>query len=199
MDTTTSLRPRLAVASVVIATPGWLVWLVRGDRGDLVSASVVTVLLGANMALARRSSVPKRVVVRAVQKYLLNPPVRVLVHLGVLPLGFALIETTGRVSGRPRRVPVGNGLEGDVFWVVAEHGRAADYVNNLEANPQVRVRVRQGLRPVWRSGVARVLDQDDPYARQRFLSRWHPLRAYNAAIVRVLGTQLLTIRIDLDR
>jgi deazaflavin-dependent oxidoreductase (nitroreductase family) len=186
------------VASVVIATPGWLVWLAHGHRGDLTSAIRMTLLLGANMALTRLSPTLKRRLVRTFQKFILNPPVRVLVYLGLLPLGYALVETTGRVSGAPRRTPVGNGLAGDTFWLVAEHGRSADYVRNLEANPGVRVRVRQGLRPVWRSGVARVLDADDPYARQRALSRWHPLRAYNAALVRVMGTDLLTIRIDLD-
>jgi hypothetical protein len=42
------------------------------------------------------------------------------------------------------------------------------------------------------------LDDDDPYARQRFLSRRHPLRALNAAVVRLMGSDLLTIRIDLE-
>jgi hypothetical protein len=28
-----------------------------------------------------------------------------------------------------------------VFWIVAEHGRRANYVRNIEANPRVRVRV----------------------------------------------------------
>jgi hypothetical protein len=42
------------------------------------------------------------------------------------------------------------------------------------------------------------LDDDDPYARQRFLSRWHPLRALNVAVVRLMGSDLLTIRIDLE-
>jgi deazaflavin-dependent oxidoreductase (nitroreductase family) len=186
------------VASAVVAAPGWLVWLARGRRGDLTSTVGVTLLLGANVALTRLSPKIKRRLVRTFQKFILNPPVRVLVYLGVLPLGYALLETTGRVTGAPRRTPVGNGLVGDTFWLVAEHGRRADYVRNLEANPSVRVRVRHGLRPVWRSGVARVLDDDDPHARQRVVSRWHPLRAYNAAIVRVLGTDLLTIRIDLD-
>jgi len=34
-------------------------------------------------------------------------------------------------------------------------------------------------------------------ARQRALSRWHPLRALNAAVVRVMATDLLTVRVDL--
>jgi hypothetical protein len=44
-----------------------------------------------------------------------------------------------------------------------------------------------------------VLVDDDPWARQRWLIGWrHPLRALNACVVRVLGTRLLTVRIDLD-
>jgi hypothetical protein len=43
---------------------------------------------------------------------------------------------------------VGNGLDGDVFWLVSEHGRQGGYVKNLIANPRVRVKVgrREGSR-----------------------------------------------------
>lgn len=37
----------------------------------------------------------------------------------------ALIETIGRKSAQPRITPVTNGLDGDVFWIVTEHGRRA--------------------------------------------------------------------------
>src|SRR3954453_19207646 len=75
--------------------------------------------------------------------------------------GTALLETTGRRSGQPRRVPVGDGLRGEAFWIVAEHGRRADYVRNLQADPRVRVKV--GRR--WLSGTAHVLPDDDPRDR----------------------------------
>ena len=97
-----------------------------------------------------------------------------------------------------RRTPVGNGLAGDTFWIVAEQGHHAGYVRNIKRDPHVRVKVRSGLLPVWRDGVAHVVEGDDPYARQRLLSRWHPLRALNAAVVRVMGTELLTVRVDLE-
>jgi len=128
-----------------------------------------------------------------------NPPVRLLLRIGFVPLGWALLETTGRRTGVARRTPVGNGLVGRTFWIVAEHGHDAGYVRNIARNPRVRVKVRRGLRMVWTAGTAHVLDNDDPFERQRLLARWHPLRALNAAIVRVMGTDLLTIRIDLDR
>jgi deazaflavin-dependent oxidoreductase (nitroreductase family) len=139
----------------------------------------------------------KRRFVHLAQKYLLNPPIKVALAFGAAPPGYALLETVGRKSGKPRRTPVGNGLEGDTFWIVTEHGRRAGYVLNIEANPRVRVKLRRGLRYVWLEGAARVLCDDDPRERQRRLSRGHPLRAINALAVRTLGTELLTVRIDL--
>jgi deazaflavin-dependent oxidoreductase (nitroreductase family) len=136
-------------------------------------------------------------VVTVVQRRLLNPLVRsVLVH-GVPVPGYALLETTGRKSGLPRTTPVGDGLEGTTFWIVSEHGRRSAYVRNLEADPHVRVRVRGR----WRSGTAHVLPTDDPRERQRLLGRraGHGFSArVNAASVRAVGTDLLTVRIDLD-
>jgi len=52
----------------------------------------------------------------------------------------------------------------------------------------VRVRVRRR----WRSGVAHVLADDDTRARQQGMPRIH------AATVRAMGTELVTVRIDLD-
>ena len=83
----------------------------------------------------------------AVPKYLVNPIVRALARIRTPP-GVAILETTGRKSGQPRQVPVGNGLDGDTFWIVTEHGRRAGYVRNIEANPRVRV-VYAGTRQVY--------------------------------------------------
>jgi deazaflavin-dependent oxidoreductase (nitroreductase family) len=118
-----------------------------------------------------------------------NPMVRMGLERGIAPKTVALLETTGRKSGEPRRTPVGNGLRGDVFWIVTEHGRRAAYVKNIEANPRVRVKV--GRR--WREGTAQILPDDDPYERMRKLGR-----GVNDAMVRLVGTEHLTIRVDLD-
>ncbi len=117
-------------------------------------------------------------------KYLVNPIVKRVA--GYVPF-WSLLETTGRKSGEPRRNPVGNGLIGNTFWIVAEHGRRAQYVKNIVADPRVRIRV--GGR--WRSGAAYPMPEDDPRARQRTLGR------FNSAMVRTVGTDLLTVRIDL--
>jgi deazaflavin-dependent oxidoreductase (nitroreductase family) len=76
----------------------------------------------------------------------------------------------------------------NTFWLVAEHGRTAGYVRNIAADPRVRVRI--GRR--WRTGTAHLLADDDPIARQRTMPR------ANARTVRLMGTDLLSIRIDLD-
>jgi deazaflavin-dependent oxidoreductase (nitroreductase family) len=132
--------------------------------------------------------------VHTLQNRVLNPPIRAALAAGFAPPGYALLETTGRKSGQPRRTPVGNGLIGNTFWIVAEHGRRAGYVRNLEANPRVRIKLSRG----WVAGTAHVLPEDDPRERQKRLGRGHPLRAMNAFVVRTMGTDLLTIRVDLD-
>lgn len=189
------VSPRLLAASVVVAAPGWLTWEFTGRRG-LTSPVVTSVILGVNVAATRLSPTLKLRAVRVLQRYLINPAVRVLLSVGFLPLGIALLETTGRRSGKPRRTPVGEGRDGDRFWIVAEHGHDSNYVRNILADPHVRVRIRRGLRWRWVDGVAHMVD-DDPYERQRRLCRWHPLRTYNAALARVMATELTTIRIDL--
>jgi deazaflavin-dependent oxidoreductase (nitroreductase family) len=128
-----------------------------------------------------------RVITRA--ERLSNRSIRWAIERGIAPGTWALLETTGRRSGRPRHTPVGNGLIGDTFWVVAVHGRQSDYVRNLERVPQVRVKI--GRR--WRTGRAAVLDGDDPQARSRTMP--HRL---DAALGRLMASQPLTIRIDLD-
>jgi hypothetical protein len=65
-------------------------------------------------------------------------------------------------------------------------------------NPRVRVKLRDGLRASWRTGTAQVLSDDDPRERQRWLANQSPGSASNAAAVRFFGTELLTVRIDLD-
>jgi len=131
----------------------------------------------------------KRKLVTWVQVKLLNPPIRALAARGLAP-GVALLETTGRKSGELRRTPVSFGLERgtDTFWIVAEMGRKAAYVRNIESDPRVRIRLRRG----WRAGTAHLLDGDDARARLRTLSR------LNATAVRTMGTALLVVRVDLD-
>jgi deazaflavin-dependent oxidoreductase (nitroreductase family) len=132
--------------------------------------------------------VNKRELSTFVSARLVNPFVRRLALRGWAP-GVALLETIGRRSGRPRVVPVGNGLRGDHFWIVTEHGRHSSYVKNIEAAPRVRVKVGR----TWFEGTAHILEDDDPDERLRWLHR----RANDTAL-RLVGTEHLVIRVDLD-
>ena len=140
----------------------------------------------------------KRQVVHSLQKYLLNPPIKLLFAIGLVPPGYALLETIGRKSGKLRRTPVGNGHVSNQFWIVAEHGMEAGYVRNIASNPRVRVKFHHGFWTKWRAGTATLLPNDDPLERQRWLGKAHPGSSSNAAAVRLMGTKLLTVRIDLD-
>lgn len=131
----------------------------------------------------------KRSLSKLVTTKLLNPVVRRLLDRSLMPRTHALLETTGRKSGEPRRVPVGNGLRGDIFWIVTEHGRQADYVKNIEANPRVRVKVGRE----WREGTAHLMPDDEVLARMKELHR-----PANDTMVRLAGSELMTVRIDLD-
>lgn len=129
----------------------------------------------------------KRRVIVWVQRHLLNPPVKLLVFLGVVP-GYALIETAGRRTGRRRRNVVGVHRGNGGVWIVAEHGPHAGYVRNLRATPQVRLR----LRGRWHDGLARVVEDDDPHARLASFGRWA-----HEQVVRRFGTQLLSVHVEL--
>lgn len=99
-----------------------------------------------------------------------------------------LLETTGRTSGLPRRTPVGGRRVGDSFWLVSEFGERSQYVRNIVADPKVRVRIRGR----WHEGTAHLLPDDDAVARLRTLPR------FNSVAVRMIGAQLLTVRVDLN-
>jgi deazaflavin-dependent oxidoreductase (nitroreductase family) len=138
--------------------------------------------------------VDKYRLVTSFQGRVLNPVVRPLLERGWRVPGYVLLETTGRRSGLPRRTPVGATLAGETLWFVSEHGRRSAYVRNIEADPRVRVRVRGS----WRTGTAQLLPDDDPRARQRELGHRSLSARINAVAVRTVGTDLLTVRVDLD-
>jgi F420H(2)-dependent quinone reductase len=72
--------------------------------------------------------------------------------------------------------------------LVSDHGEASDYLRNIKSNNRVRLR----LNGRWRTGTAYLMPSDDPHARPKSLPR------FNSAMARALGTNLLTVRIDLD-
>jgi len=130
----------------------------------------------------------KRRVSTFITARLVNPVVKLGANLGVPLPNLAILETTGRKSGHPRRTPVGGELDGDTFWIVTEHGPSANYVRNLEADPHVRLKL--GRR--WRNGTAQPAPEEDPGERLKRQPR------ANAAGVRVMGTHHIVIRVDLQ-
>lgn len=99
-----------------------------------------------------------------------------------------LLETTGRVSGEPRVTPIGGRRIGNSFWFVSEFGERSQYLRNIRADNRVRLR----LHGHWHTGTAHPVPDDDARARLRELPRG------NSAVVGMVGTDLLTVRVDLD-
>jgi deazaflavin-dependent oxidoreductase (nitroreductase family) len=97
-------------------------------------------------------------------RHVANPVMRPLARY--VP-GQAVLETIGRKSGLPRQTLVGGRLDGDCFWMVSDHGRHAQYVRNIEADPRVRVRIGRH----WRTGTAHPMPDDDPGLRLKRLPR----------------------------
>lgn len=143
-------------------------------------------------------SAAKDRVVYPFQRQVVNRVVMLAWALGVPPPGDALLETRGRRTGRPRRTPVCDGLDGDAFWLVSQRGRRADWVRNIEADPRVRVRMRTASGVIWRAGTARVLDEDDPRERQRLIGESGVARRLCVGASQAMDTSPLTVRIDLD-
>lgn len=67
---------------------------------------------------------------------------------------------------QPRRTPLGGRRVGNEFWFVSEYGEKSQYVRNILAHNEVRVRIKT-------------------------------LPRLNSAGVRTLGSNLLTLRVDL--
>ena len=115
---------------------------------------------------------------------LVNPPTRPLA--GLAPW-WVLLETTGRRTGQPRATPLARGpVDGTVVWLASVHGRHAQWVRNLEARPEVRIK----LAGRWHRARATVVDYDDSVAeRFNFYARSGP---------RTLGIDPVHVRVELE-
>ncbi len=132
---------------------------------------------------------------RWAERHLANPLMRALLRAGLAPRAFALLETTGRRTGTRRLTPVGNGLDGEVFWLIAARGRRSSYVANLTAQPACRVKV--GRR--WRTGTATLLEGDDGLARRARLDKANGITGrLDGLAFKATATDPATIRIDLQ-
>jgi deazaflavin-dependent oxidoreductase (nitroreductase family) len=90
----------------------------------------------------------------------INPPARRLA--GYAPW-WVLLETRGRRTGKLRITPLARGPRDDgAVWINSVHGRHATWVRNIEATPDVRVK----LSGRWHRGEATVRDYDDAVVRR---------------------------------
>ena len=96
----------------------------------------------------------------------------------------------GPAHGESRQTPVSYERDGSTVWIVAIHGDNADYVKNIAAEPNVRIKIGGK----WHDGIAVVLDTDD--AAERAGRMWNRVdRIFGA----MLGTSVLTVKVTLDR
>ncbi|WP_227980584.1 nitroreductase family deazaflavin-dependent oxidoreductase [Nocardia spumae] len=128
---------------------------------------------------------------RAAGRYLVNPTFTYLDRIGVRTTFATELETIGRKSGLPRRVPVSVLFDDDGAWIICQHGMRSGWGNNVRANPRVRLR-RNG---VWQSATAELRPDDDVVARARAFAP-HPLLApLTAAGFAALQTEPVSVRV----
>jgi deazaflavin-dependent oxidoreductase (nitroreductase family) len=129
-----------------------------------------------------RASVEDRLTRRVPRWFFAAPEWIFRLRLGFAVPWWVMLVTTGRRSGRPRRVVLDViRRDADHIWVLAADGRRADWVRNILADPRVMV---------WHGGrrqqaTARPLD---PVAAIDFsLEVYRRRPRYVRAVYRVLG------------
>lgn len=128
---------------------------------------------------------------RAINRYLLNPLVRALDKAGIRMSVMTEIETTGRKTGRPRRVPVAAAFDAEGAWLISQHGTHSGWGANITTDPRVRLKVNGQ----WRAGSAAFMPDDDVVARARTFATTPLLAALNAAIFRATQTTPMSVRV----
>lgn len=132
---------------------------------------------------------------RQMGRVLMNPVVAALDRIGVRSSLVVDLETVGRKSGEPRRVPLAGRAEGNELWVISQHGRRAGWAYNITANPKVRVRINNE----WRSGTATFEPDDDVRARARsFGGKGKFAQSATALTMRAMESDPISVRITFD-
>lgn len=124
-------------------------------------------------------------------KFLLNPTLRFLHRLRIRIPFTGEIETVGRKSGLVRRVPLNFRIDDTGAWLTAQHGYHAGWVQNLIANPNVRI-LAQGR---WRTAVAELRPEIDPHEISRQVVPGRRGADIGAKLFEATATRPLTVRI----
>lgn len=209
-----NLPPRLATNNGLKAFDGALdlQWhtdqlhlIGAGNDPDLARSSWRTAALmirrnGFDALRSKRSAAPRAATDRAARKfriernlgrYVMNPTVQLLDRIGVRTALATEIETIGRKSGEPRRVPISMLFDADGAWAICQHGLRSGWGLNISADPNVRV--RQGDR--WRTGTAVLLPDDDVVARGRTFAPHPALAPLSRSVFAAMETTPVTVRI----
>jgi deazaflavin-dependent oxidoreductase (nitroreductase family) len=129
---------------------------------------------------------------RQLGRTLMNPTVAALERVGVKSSLVVELETTGRKSGEPRRVPLAGRADDRGVWVISQHGRRAGWAHNIAADPTVRVRVNGQ----WRTGTATFEPDDDVRARARsFGGGGKLMQSATALTMRAMESDPISVRI----
>jgi deazaflavin-dependent oxidoreductase (nitroreductase family) len=132
---------------------------------------------------------------RRVGRVVMNPLVNALARVGIHPPLTVELETIGRKSGEPRRVPLNGRPDERGLWVISQHGQRAGWAHNVTANPRVRVRIKDE----WRSGTATFEPDDDVVARARTIGGGGKIGGTAVAIgMRALQSDPISVRIIFD-
>jgi deazaflavin-dependent oxidoreductase (nitroreductase family) len=132
---------------------------------------------------------------RRVGRVVMNPLVTALGRMGIHPPLTVELETIGRKSGEPRRVPLNGRPDADGLWVISQHGRRAGWAYNVTADPRVRVRIKDQ----WRSGTATFVPDDDVVARARAIGGGGKIGgSAMAAGMRALQSDPISVHITFD-
>ena len=101
---------------------------------------------------------------------------------------WVILETTGRRTGQKRHTPLARGPMTDTtLWLVSVHGKQANFVKNLIARPEVRVKHRGR----WLGGRAAVEPLDPARLRQ--------FNLYARTGPATLGIDPVLVRVALER
>ena len=85
---------------------------------------------------------------------------------------FCYLTTTGRVSGRPHMIEIWFALNERTLYMLSGGGAQADWVKNLQRNPQVTVRIAGAVF----AGRARLVADaaEDALARRLVVGKYQP-------------------------
>ncbi|MBV8964575.1 MAG: nitroreductase family deazaflavin-dependent oxidoreductase [Mycobacteriaceae bacterium] len=129
---------------------------------------------------------------RRVGRMVVNPLMAALDRRGIRSALVLELETTGRKSGTPRRVPLTGSVHADGVWVISQHGHRAGWAHNIAEDPRVRVRVNGR----WRTGTAAFRPDDDIRARARSFATGRVSAAAVAFAMRATESDPISVRIS---